>query len=158
MTLLHQVICCFADTVAMMSIWNVWCKDQNGKGIWGKKWTESGKNWFHRALLLLIYLSRVLCKAFLHYRVFESWYVNVVVCIFLITLPSHLSANHLKPTTVRPLSPVEKGKVSIHLRVNWFCRSRRYLWTPAPISCDGNMTLGRGRIMDMLTFTPFPAP
>lgn len=45
------------------------CKAQNGKGIWGEK-MENGKNGFHRALLLLIYVCRVLCKAFLHYPVF----------------------------------------------------------------------------------------
>lgn len=45
------------------------CKDQNGKGIWGKKRTENG---FHRALLWLIYLSRVLCEAFLHNHVFRE--------------------------------------------------------------------------------------
>lgn len=81
-------------------------------------------------------------------------YENAVVCICLRCAPFTLE---WKPTcTHQHLASVARGK---RPQSAFICEStdpagvQRYLWTPAAISCDGNMTLGGGRL-DTLTFTP----
>lgn len=70
-------------------------------------------------------------------------YENAVVCICLRCAPFTLE---WKPTcTHQHLASVARGK---RPQSAFICEStdpagvHRYLWTPAAISCDGNMTLG----------------